>query len=134
MQKVIEFLNKYPSGYLATSQYNIPYVRPWGFMFEDKGKFWFLTNNTKEAYKQIQQNPHIEFSTSSPDFFSFVRLSGMVQFSDDMEIKRRMFEHTPMLKKMYQTHENPALVAFYIEHGKAMLYSMDKDKKELFEF
>lgn len=134
MQKVIEFLNRYPSGYLATSENNIPHVRPWGFMFEDSGKYWFLTSKTKDVFKQMEQNPYIEFSSSSPDFFNFVRLSGKAEFSDDLEIKRRMFEHMPMLKTMHQTHENPGLAAFYVEHGKAMLYSMDKDKKEVFEF
>lgn len=133
MQEVIVFLNKNKTGYLATVEGNMPRVRPWEFMFEENGKFWFLTNNKKKVFKQLQDNPYIEFCSSSPDF-SHVRLSGKVEFCNDLEIKKRIFEDHPMLEKLYQTYDNSILELFYIEHGTAALNFYHLGEISYFEF
>ena len=33
-----------------------------------KGKLWFCTNNQKDVYKDMQANPNIEISVSSPAY------------------------------------------------------------------
>jgi uncharacterized pyridoxamine 5'-phosphate oxidase family protein len=61
MKKVSKLLTENPMGFLATVENGEPRVRPWGFMFEENGKFYFCTNNTKDVYRQLQASPYVEF-------------------------------------------------------------------------
>lgn len=133
MQEVIDFLNKHKSGFLATAENNMPRVRPWSFLLEDSGKFWFLTNNRKKVFNQLKENPYVEFCSNSIDYVH-LRLTGRIEFCDNLEIKKRIFDEHPMLKNLYQTHENPILETFYLEHGTAALNSYHTGEIKFFEF
>ena len=55
MQKVVEFLQANPVQYLATvGRDRKAKCRPFMFCFEQDGKLWFCTNNTKDVYKDLQ--------------------------------------------------------------------------------
>lgn len=120
MKQVVAFLQDNSSGYLATVEGGKPKVRPFQFMLEDNGKLYFCTANTKEVYRQLQVNPHIEFSSSSPSF-SWIRLSGEVKFSNDRLIKEKVLALNPLVKSIYQTADNPVFAIFYLEHGIAVI-------------
>lgn len=69
MNKVVEFLNANPVQYLATvGRDGKAKCRPFMFAGEMDGKLWFCTNSTKDVYKDMQQNPEIEISVSSPEY------------------------------------------------------------------
>ena len=54
MKKVVEFLNANPVQYLATvGRDGKAKCRPFMFCFEQDGKLWFCTNNTKDVYKDM---------------------------------------------------------------------------------
>ncbi|MDF2614873.1 MAG: pyridoxamine 5-phosphate oxidase [Clostridia bacterium] len=120
MERILKFLRENNSGALATVDNGKPRVRPWGFMMEEDGKFYFCTANTKDAYKQLQQNPYIEFMATSSAMVT-VRLSGKVTFTQDSVIKNKVLEQYEMVKKLYQSADNPIFEVFYIEHGEAIL-------------
>lgn len=121
MKEIISFLYANPMGYLATvDEEGKPHVRPWGFMFEQKGKLWFCTANTKAVFCQIQCNPAIEFCSTSKDFVS-VRVSGDVIFGIDLNIKRKMLEENDLVKSIYQIPDNPEFEIFYLKHGHASM-------------
>ena len=76
MNKVVEFLNANPVQYLATvGRDNKAKCRPFMFAGELDGKLWFCTNNTKDVYKDMQENPEVEISVSSPEY-AWIRLHG----------------------------------------------------------
>lgn len=133
MQEVINFLNRHKSGFLATVENNMPRVRPWSFLLEEGGKFWFLTTSQKKVFKQLKENPYIEFCSSSIDYVH-LRLTGKIEFCDDSEIKKRIFEDHPMLKNLYQTYENPVLEMFCLKHGTAALNFYHTGEIRFFEF
>ncbi|MFA7658473.1 MAG: pyridoxamine 5'-phosphate oxidase family protein [Candidatus Gastranaerophilaceae bacterium] len=133
MQQFIDFFNQNIYGFLATIDGNRPRVRPWGFMFEDGGKIWFLTTNQKRVFKQLQENPYVEFCSCSPEFVCG-RIGGKIEFCNDLEIKTRILDERPALKDIYETPDNPLLEAFYLEHGSASLYSSKLDIDEFIEF
>ncbi|HPY99844.1 MAG TPA: pyridoxamine 5'-phosphate oxidase family protein, partial [Clostridiales bacterium] len=61
MKKVVEFLNANPVQYLATvGRDGKAKCRPFMFAGELDGKLWFCTNNQKDVYKDMQQNPEID--------------------------------------------------------------------------
>lgn len=60
MKKVVEFLQENPVQYLATvGRDGKAKCRPFMFCFEQGGKLWFCTNNTKDVYKDMQENPEV---------------------------------------------------------------------------
>ena len=76
MNKVIEFLKENPVQYLATvGRDGKAKCRPFMFAGEMDGKLWFCTNNTKDVYLDMQSNPEIEISVSSPSY-AWIRLHG----------------------------------------------------------
>ena len=76
MNKVVEFLNANPVQYLATvGRDGKAKCRPFMFAGELDGKMWFCTNNQKEVYKDMQENPYVELSVSSPKY-AWIRLHG----------------------------------------------------------
>jgi uncharacterized pyridoxamine 5'-phosphate oxidase family protein len=121
MNEVVKFLEKNPVQYLATvGEDSKPKVRPFMFNLERDGKLYFCTNNQKPVYKQIKKVPYVEVTTASPEF-AWIRLSGKVVFSDDMEIKKAIIEGNEIVKSQYQKADNPTFEIFYIEEAKAVI-------------
>ena len=118
MKKVVEFLQANPVQYLATvGRDGKAKCRPFMFSAEVRGKLWFCTNNQKDVYKDILENPEIQISVSSPKY-EWIRLSGKAVFENNMEVKKICIEN-PIVKGQYKTADNPIFEVFYIEnpHG-----------------
>ena len=118
MNKVVTFLQENPVQYLATvGRDGKAKCRPFMFALEKDGKLWFCTNNQKEVYKDMQENPYVEISVSSPEY-AWIRLSGKVVFENNMEVKQGCMEN-PIVKSQYDTADNPSFEVFYLEdaHG-----------------
>ena len=87
MKKVAQFLQENPVQYLATvGRDGKAKCRPFMFCFEQDGKLWFCTNNQKDVYKDMQANPYVEVSVSSPSY-AWIRLHGKAVFENNMAIK-----------------------------------------------
>jgi uncharacterized pyridoxamine 5'-phosphate oxidase family protein len=134
MEEVIKFLNENRIGYFATVDNGKPRVRPWGFMFEENGIFYFCTNNTKNVYKQLQAVPYMEFSCSNREVNTWLRISGKITFTKDMRIKEKVLELNPMLKNIYKSADDPIFEVFYLEHGSASISSFGSPEPKMFEF
>lgn len=119
MEEIIKLLNETRYGFLATVENGEPRVRPWGFMFEEGGKFYFCTNNTKDVYNQLEATPHVEFSAMNKNFV-WVRIRGEIKFIDDVKVKEKVLASNDMVRSMYKTPDNPIFKVFYIEHGTAI--------------
>ena len=118
MKKVVEFLQENPVQYLATvSLDGKAKCRPFMFCFEREEKLWFCTGNFKEVYKELQANPYVQISVSSPTY-QWIRLSGKAVFVNDKAIKEAALEN-PIVRGNYQSADNPAFEVFYLEdaHG-----------------
>ena len=58
MNEVVQFLQANPVQYLATvGRDGKAKCRPFMFAGEMDGKLWFCTNNQKDVYKDMQENP-----------------------------------------------------------------------------
>jgi uncharacterized pyridoxamine 5'-phosphate oxidase family protein len=134
MEEVIKFLKENRIGFLASVDNGKPRVRPWGFMFEEKGRFYFCTNTTKEVYKQLKNVPYVEFSCTNKESNTWLRLRGQITFSDDRKIKEKIIGSNELLKNMYKTADNPIFTIFYLEHGTASIWSFSMPTPKRFEF
>jgi uncharacterized pyridoxamine 5'-phosphate oxidase family protein len=133
MQEVLDFLKENRTVFIATSDQGRARVRPFGFMFEQDGSLWFCTSKKKEVYAQMQADPRVEFSCTSKDMVT-LRVMGEAKFSDDMAVKERIFEISPLVKNIYGSADNPDFTVFSIDHGTAFMFDFSGNPPKSFTF
>lgn len=132
MKEVVDFLTKSHIQYFATiGTDGKPKVRPFQFMFEEGGKLYFCTSNQKEVFKEVQKQPHIELCASGENF-SWLRLSGKVVFSDDLTLKAKVLEASPLVKSIYYSPDNPAFEVFYLADAVATIADFSGNPPRIF--
>ncbi|RGB65402.1 MULTISPECIES: pyridoxamine 5'-phosphate oxidase family protein [Oscillospiraceae] len=120
MNEVIKFLTDNPVQYLATvGRDGKAKCRPFMFAGEQDGKLWFCTNNQKDVYKDMQQNPYVEVSVSSPAF-AWIRLAGKAVFQNNRAVKEMCLQN-PIVKGQYGEAQNPIFEVFYLEGAHAVI-------------
>ena len=120
MNDVVKFLQENPVQYLATvGRDGKAKCRPFMFAGEMDGKLWFCTNNQKDVYKDMQANPNIEVSVSSPAY-AWIRLNGEAVFEKNMAAKEMCIQN-PIVKGQYQTADNPIFEVFYLADAHAVI-------------
>ena len=120
MNEVIKFLQENPVQFLATvGRDGKAKCRPFMFMGEMEGKLGFCTKNQKDNYKDMQQNPNIEVSVSSPSY-EWIRLNGEVVFEDNMAAKEMCIQN-PIVKGQYGDASNPIFEVFYLKNAHAVI-------------
>jgi len=122
MSKVIDYLKENKVIQFSTIRDNQVHMRPFTFIMEKEGKLIFYTDNTKEVFKELKENPTAGFSVMGQDI-QWVRARGKVAFSDSLELKAEVFEAYPLLEKMYTTSDNPIFEIFCLYDGVASLHN-----------
>ncbi|ABQ27669.1 pyridoxamine 5'-phosphate oxidase family protein [Geotalea uraniireducens] len=121
MKEVVDFLMKSQIQYFATvGTDGKPKVRPFQLMMEEGGKLYFCTSNKKEVFKEVQKQPHVELCASGENF-SWLRLKGKVVFSNELTLKAKVLEASPLVKSIYNSPDNPAFEVFYLADAVATI-------------
>ncbi len=120
MKEVIKFLQENPVQYLATvGRDGKAKCRPFMFAGMLDGKLWFCTNSTKAVYQDMQKNPYIEVTVSSPAY-AWIRLSGKAVFENNMAAKEMCMQN-PIVKGQYGQAANPIFEVFHLEGAHAVI-------------
>jgi len=133
VKRVVDFLEKSQTQYLATiGTDGKPKVRPFQFKLEHGGKLYFSTLSDKQIYKEITENPWVEFCACGENW-TWLRFSGRVVFSQDLSIKRRIFEEAiPLIRSFYQTPDNPKFALFYLDEARATFADLSGNPPQVF--
>jgi uncharacterized pyridoxamine 5'-phosphate oxidase family protein len=109
-----------------------------GFWFADDTGFYFQTGSIKALYRQLKGNQKVEVCFYRPEgkIGTMMRISGMVQFIDDKDLKERVLHERPFLKSYGLTVDSPGLIIFRIVHGQAHFWTMESnlEAKEIIAF
>lgn len=120
MNEVVKFLQENPVQYLATvGRDGKAKCRPFMYAGEMDGRLWFCTNNQKEVYKDMQQNPYVEISVSSPAY-AWIRLNGKAVFENNMAVKEMCIQN-PIVKGQYGEAANPIFEVFCLQDAHAVI-------------
>ena len=74
---------------------------------------------TKDVYKDMQLNPEVETSVSSPEY-AWLRLHGKAVFENNKAAKEMCIQN-PIVKGQYQTADNPIFEVFYLENAHGVI-------------
>jgi len=131
IQDCLDFANENKICFLATTEKDQPRVRALGFWFADNTGFFFQTGDMKSMYHQLRSNPKVEvcFFRPGPRIGTMMRISGEVEFLDDIRLKEKVMEERPFLKEFGLTVNHPGLIIFRIPHGQAHFWTMENNLK-----
>ena len=117
----VKFANENPVAWLATVDGTQPRVRGMGMWYADETGFYFQTATMKDLVRQLQENGNVEFAFFKPDEMvgTMLRVSGEIEFLDDVEIKKKVLSDRPFLSEFGLTAESPELVIFRVSKGEA---------------
>jgi uncharacterized pyridoxamine 5'-phosphate oxidase family protein len=103
-----------------------PHVRGMLLWFADQTGFYYNTGAMKDLYSQLKANPKVELCFFDPKSKSLqmMRVTGKVEFLNDLEIKKRLVEARPFLKQWNLTAESPGLIVFRVAKGEAFFWTM----------
>ena len=128
MKEVQEFLKECGVYFLATSEDNIPHVRPFGTAEIFENKLYIQTGKKKDVSKQIAKNPNVELCAYKDG--KWLRVKGVLVREERLEAKKDMLDKNPELKSMYSAEDDNTEV-LYFEKATATFYSFTKPPKEI---
>lgn len=127
MEEVLKYLKECGTFYIATNEADQLRVRPFGAICEFEGKLYIITNNKKNVYRQMMSNPKIEISGMNKG--TWIRVECEALLDERREARVAMMEEYPAsLSKMYSVDDN-LMEVFYLQNGKAAIYSMTGEPK-----
>ena len=125
----VKFANENQPCYLATQDGDQPRVRALAMLYADETGFYFNTESLKNLGKQLKKNQKVEICYFAKG--QSMRVTGKVEFIDDLAIRTRFFEARPFLKNLgVKGPEDPMLVVFAVRHGEAFFWTMAVNMKE----
>ncbi len=131
MEKVLNYLKNCGTFYLATTEGNQPHVRPFGAVCQFEGKLYFVTNNKKNVYNQMLENPKVEICGMYKG--TWIRVEGEVKEDTRREARAAMMDdNKAALSSMYTVDDN-LMTVLYFTKGKATIYSFTEEP-EVIEF
>jgi len=133
LQDCIKFANEHPVCYFATIEGNQPRVRVVQLWFADDKGFYFQTQSTKSVCKQLKNNNKVEicFYAPGPDLGTVMRVSGKIEFIDDIAQKNKVLTDRPFLLEMgVKGPEDPLLTIFRVSSGEAYFWTAADSMKE----
>ncbi len=123
MEKVVEFLKKAETYYLATIDGDQARVRPFGTVNVFEGKLYIQTGKVKDVSKQIHSNPKVEICAFKDG--DWLRVAGTLVEDDRREARQSMLDAYPSLQGMYSADDGNTEV-FYFKDATATFSSFTK--------
>ena len=121
-QEILDFLDE-NVGFLATKgTCGNPRVRPIQSPLNYEGRLYYCTSNKKGMYRHMQHHAEVELSAfDGKDMW--IRIRATAVLDDNMEVKKKMFEKYPVVKKIYNNPENPDFAVFYLDKPSTKIQS-----------
>lgn len=113
LEKVLDFLDKTQTYYLATVEGDQPRVRPFGTALIYDGKLYIQTGKVKPVSKQLAINPKAEICAFDGSTGAWLRVAGELINDDNRDVKVAMLEKHPELKAMYSPDDDNTQVLYF---------------------
>lgn len=98
-----EFIRECGVFYILTINEDRPAGRPFGAIMEINNDLYISTADTKAVYKQIKQCQNIQIVALKPGTREWLRVDGTAAECKDRNIKQKMLEACPSLRKHYSS-------------------------------
>ena len=103
LQTALQFLSEHNEIAFATCEGNLPKIRIFQIMKQEGTVLYFSTSAEKAVWKELMQNPNVEVLAYADQIS--VRCSGMVNFDVEDDVKRWIYDHNPVLPRLYSSYD-----------------------------
>ncbi len=114
MSKVYDFIKDCGAFFVLTNNGEFPAGRPFGAIMEREDDLYIATADMKAVYKQLKENGKMQILALKPGTREWVRVTGIAEECDSLEIKERMLVECPVLTKHYPSADTPHYNVFKI--------------------
>ncbi|MFH1090874.1 MAG: 4Fe-4S binding protein [Pseudomonadota bacterium] len=134
-KKALEFLRGVKSLAIATVNDSQPAVRIADVMLAEEDGLYFITARGKPYYRQLKENQKMAVCGMDQNRVT-ARIVGDVRFCADRSVLDKIFEHNPMLARLYPGEKRSILEAFHLYRGKGEFFDLTvrPPKRERFAF
>jgi len=124
--EILEFLNANPVFHMATIEGDKPRVRGMLMYRADENGILFHTGKVKDLHKQLTENPNVEMSFNNGSFENLIqiRVSGVVELTEDIELKKEIVQKREFLKPFVEQYGYDPLVVYRLKNGTASVWTM----------
>ena len=135
VEKAFRLLREVKSVAVATVNNANPDVRIADVMLAQEDGLFFITARGKPYYKQIKDNQKIAVCGMDKNYVA-VRAAGDIRFCNDRNIVDKIFEHNPILNKLYPGEKRDILEPFHLYRGRGEIFdlSVEPPLRERFAF
>lgn len=113
LEKVLAFLDKTNTYFLATADGDQPRVRPFGTVLVYDGKLYIQTGRVKPVSKQLAANPKAEICAFDGETGAWLRVSGELVDDNNRDVKVAMLEKYPAIRSMYDPDDDNTQVLYF---------------------
>lgn len=130
IETIVDYLTSVPAWYLATVEETPegakPHVRPFSFAAIQDGEIQFCTSTTKDVYREMQANPHVELTAWKPGS-GWVIMRGKANLKDraNAAVRQEGFEHMVGLGEVWESADDERLTFFTIDEAEAWICDID---------
>lgn len=112
---VIEFIRENPVCSLATAINNQPFVRIMRVIRADENGIVFNTKRFKPSFKELTENPQVEFCFYCEKKDIQIRVRGTVSSLEDLTMKKQIVSDFPKLTRVVEKHGIETIVPFTLK-------------------
>lgn len=126
MTRAYTFLKECGIFYVLTVNEGRPSGRPFGALYEKDDRIYITTGRSKDVYRQIKADPHVEIVGYNPMNGNWIRVDAVAAECTDKAVRRDMLDALPTLKKLYSSAGNTEYVVFELTERNARINSAGK--------
>jgi len=115
MSNAYEFLKECGPFFVLTINGDYPAGRPFGAVMEVGEDLYLATNDMNQAHKQMRENSHIQIVASKPNSREWIRITGISEECDSLEMKTKMLDECPILYKHYDSADAEHFLMFKVK-------------------
>lgn len=123
--EILTFLNANPSCHLATVEGNKPHVRGMAIYRADENGIILQTWKRKDLHKQLSKNPNIELCFNNFKEGFQIRVSGMVELVEDIELKKEILTKRERLKPFLEKEGYEGVAVYRLRKGVATVWTFE---------
>ena len=115
MSKAYEFLKECGPFFVLTINGDYPAGRPFGAVMKVGEDLYLATNDMNQAHKQMRENAHIQIVANKPNTREWIRITGISEECDSLEMKAKMLDECPILHKHYNSADAEHFLMFKVK-------------------
>ena len=122
MKEVQAYLKECGAFFIATTDGERPYVRPFGVSEIINDRLYIMTGKVKDVYRQMTANSHFEICALKKSGTEWMRLSGTLVNDETLAVKEEFLKRNRILRSMYKADDD-SMAVLYITQATARFCS-----------